>query len=428
MPQKIPRHLPQHVSQLTHHVYSMLQRIYQFTAATRIRYRCAGRGASQHRSRYLPWFACSLSWMYMNVPRLLARCAHSCVGSALVVAVACLIGLGASTAPSAAASPGTAAAAPKGVHLIQKMTLNETSIDGPALSGSGSVLAWTGTDALHHLNLMTSTGGLTYTNKLILSETSPFRPAVAEASIDDRGPFVVVAWTGDDPAHTLNVLWNAYGAAGSPRKKLTLRGDTSIGAPGLAAFPRIQQSSLLDLAWTGTDANHSLNVLPLTAETLAPGNKVILSQFSSDTGPNLAIGAFAFTDVFQWVLTWTSRAQSLNIATAAQGRPFTARPAASIQAESSAAAPSAIISEVTSPDIKRPSWLAWTGTNSAHNLNLRTTETFPTWPNPATTKTVLGDTALGGPQIARLSDSTGLIAWAGTDRRHHLNVAEFTNS
>jgi hypothetical protein len=71
---------------------------------------------------------------------------------------------------------------------------------------------------------MTRTGGLTFANKLILGETSPFRPAVAEANVDERGPFVVVAWTGSDAAHTLNVLWNAYGAAGSPRKKLTLWG------------------------------------------------------------------------------------------------------------------------------------------------------------------------------------------------------------
>jgi hypothetical protein len=38
------------------------------------------------------------------------------------------------------------------------------------------------------------------------------------------------------------------------------------------------------LAWTGTDANHSLNVLPIAVSdsgALVPGTKTILSQFSS---------------------------------------------------------------------------------------------------------------------------------------------------
>jgi hypothetical protein len=152
-----------------------------------------------------------------------------------------------------------------------------------------------------------------------------------------------------------------------------------------------------------------------------------LSQFNSDAGPNLSIGGI---EGELSVLTWTSHTQSLNIATADLLGPFSARPDASIQAESSAAAPSAIVPGVSPPPGAPLSWLGWTGTNSAHNLNLRTTESFPTWPNPASTKTVLGDTALGGPQISVLSGlrNTEIIAWTGTDARHHLNVAEFTNS
>jgi hypothetical protein len=45
------------------------------------------------------------------------------------------------------------------------------------------------------------------------------------------------------------------------------------------------------------------------------------------------------------------------------------------------------------------------------------------WPDPATTKTVLGQTALGGSQIA-FNDGF-MLAWTGTDSLHHLNVAEF---
>jgi hypothetical protein len=386
-----------------------------------------------------------------DLPRLMRRLMHrpavrprAEAGLIALIALATLAGLlalvGFAPPPAIAQQPERAASATPAARLTQKVTpaapaarltqkvtLDETSIDGPAWNGGlfgGSVLGWTGTDPLHHLNLLTRTGSLTFTNKLILGETSPFRPAVAEANVDTRGPFVVVAWTGTDPAHTLNVLWNAYGAPGSPQRKLTLFGETSIGAPGLLATPRIQQSSLLELAWTGTDANHSLNVLPLEAETLAPGTKIVLGQFSSNAGPNLELGGFAFSDITESVLAWTSRAQRLNLATSGQGG-FTARPDPTLQAEFSAAAPSTIVLDNPPTTGAASSWLAWTGTDPAHHLNLRMTTNFPRWGGGA--KTVLVDTAQGGPQIAH-TDSMPLIAWTGTDPLHHLNVAQFAST
>ena len=72
------------------------------------------------------------------------------------------------------------------------------------------------------------------------------RPAVVYVA----GPLTstVVAWTGTDAAHTLNVIWDAYG---SPHK-LTLWGETSIGAPALIYF-----SGNLLLAWTGADTSRA---------------------------------------------------------------------------------------------------------------------------------------------------------------------------
>ena len=43
------------------------------------------------------------------------------------------------------------------------------------------------------------------------------------------------------------------------------------------------------------------------------------------------------------------------------------------------------------------------------------------FPNPAQTKTVLSETALGAPGFSMFSQSE--IAWTGTDAAHHLNVA-----
>jgi len=63
------------------------------------------------------------------------------------------------------------------------------------------VLAWTGTDSAHHLNVETSSVGLHFGHKVTLPENSPYRPDVALAQVG--GP-VVIAWTGTESAHHLN--------------------------------------------------------------------------------------------------------------------------------------------------------------------------------------------------------------------------------
>jgi hypothetical protein len=67
-----------------------------------------------------------------------------------------------------------------------------------------------------------------------------------------------------------------------------------------------------------------------------------------------------------------------------------------------------------------PTWISWTGTDAAHHLNLQSTTTFPSFPNP---KTILGDTAFGGPALA--INNGNQLAWTGTDAAHHLNIAKF---
>ncbi len=142
-------------------------------------------------------------------------------------------------------------------------------------------------------------------------------------------------------------------------------------------------------------------------------------RFSSNAGPNLSIGSFFGANKLEFVLAWTSRSQRLNLATNELGT-FEGRPDATLAAEFSAAAPSAIVQDTPPPDAP-PSWIAWTGIDPAHHLNLLTTTEFPQWTGA---KTVLTDTALGGPQIASRNGKT-FIAWTGTDAAHHLNVAAF---
>lgn len=294
------------------------------------------------------------------------------------------------------------------VTVNNKVTLPDTSIDGPALDSAGSetVLAWTGTDAVHHLNVETSTDGLHYGHKITLNETSPFRPDVVVTPVQS-GFVVALAWIGTDPNHSLNVLFDVYGS--SP-KKLTLRNENSFTSPALLFVP------CFCLAWTGTNANHSLNVLRLTvtSSAIVPGATTTLTLDSSDAGPHLRQGSATVMD-----LLWSTRG-TLQLRVAAATHADALEPGSAVDGEISAAAPDAF---VLGPffGLGNQEWIVWTGTDSAHHLNL-----FPFAGNPAPTKTILSDTAIGGPALSfNTALNENLLAWTGTDAAHHLNVEGF---
>jgi hypothetical protein len=299
-----------------------------------------------------------------------------------------------------------------------KVTLAETSVDGPGLWTSGSdtvkaVVGWTGTDPLHHLNVMTSADGQRYTHKATLHETSFVRPAVTRMS-DAAGGNISVAWVGTDPKHTLNVLFDVYGS----QKKLTLWGDDSFTSPALQMF----KGNLL-LVWAGTDPVHSLNVLPIAigGRALVAGQKVTLPFYNSVARPSIDFDATHPQGTGQLILSWTgtSLAHWIRFATSADGVHWT-QPANPVVGELSDAGPSMVGLAANNMPLH---WLTWTGTDPARSVNVRYTETFPNWPLNDT-MTTLRETALGGPMVGYVGANRQLIvAWAGTDPLHHLNVA-----
>jgi hypothetical protein len=348
----------------------------------------------------------------------------------IVLAGAALLMLVTLGAIPAHAAPGAQASrlAPQHVSLLNKVTLSgETSIDGPALASRvdtfegktefNTVIAWAGSDAAHHLNLMESAsdpakGALSFGAKRTLNDTSPMRPAVLRMS-PASGGVTILAWTGSDASRTLNVLWNAYDVSGTQQVRLTLWGQTSIGAPSLAFW-----GNGFVLAWTGSDANHSLNLLPLSFGTLHHGTQTVLPQFSSLTGPT--VSQYVNASSARLVLNWTTKTQHLNLAYSTNGASFTNAIGAAGLPQLSAKAPDSVYHQREGgPEY----WLAWTGTNAAHSLNIQWTTHWPQWPDPTTTKSVLTDTAFGGPAVA-FNDGF-LIAWAGTDGAHTLNVAQW---
>ena len=156
-------------------------------------------------------------------------------------------------------------------------TLPDTSIDGPAfwsqsayqVSGApASVLAWTGTDRGRHLNIEPSPDGFTYQNKEVLNETSIARPSVIDVPVAGGGNAAVIAWTGTDPGHHLNILYNVYGL----QTKVTLA-ERSPYAPSLAYF-----GGQIWIAWAGTDGGHTLNVLAWVHRESRPAPRLHCGQ------------------------------------------------------------------------------------------------------------------------------------------------------
>lgn len=313
-----------------------------------------------------------------------------------------------SLTPMQAASPATVFGPPS---EVSKVTLGDTGIDGPALwtSPTGStraVIAWTGTDARHRLNYMTSSNGLSFTNKHILNESSPFRPAIVAVS-SDVNPTVELAWTGDDAAHHINLL---SGVPGLGFEKVTLP-DTSFTAPSLAL-----NGGVVYVAWAGTDANHSLNVVPVVWRGgLSVGAKVTLSQFSSISRPNIAFDPTGN----QLILSYTSPSGRINFATSPDGVHWTV-PSSSPLAEWSDVSPTMV--GFATNNMPRY-FVAWRGVDPAHSLNVQYTESFPRWPLDSS-KGTLHETSFGGPTLGFVGVyRQALVAWTGTDVAHHLNVA-----
>jgi hypothetical protein len=340
----------------------------------------------------------------------------------LFVACGLLVALGTVPALAAPARPTTAHGAMRQPAEDQKFTLPDTSSAGPALwsqtvsrlsNGPAAVLAWTGTDPNHSLNIETSTDGEHYGNKVTLDEYSITAPSVLAISPG----IVVLAWDGTDPNHSLNVMYDALGA----RRKLTLR-DNSTQPPALAQF-----NGNIYLAWTGTDLQHLLNVRDMGPLGLTVGPAVTLTQYTSLGGPYIAPDPAHH----QLLLTWTDTGNSpylpadapfINYLASSNGLSWhlvlVAPPP-----QTSVAGPS-MIALSPAPNSFEPYFWAWTGTDQLHSLNLAASGYYNSYLDPITT---FNEQCDGAPALGYVDvlNNHILIAWTGTDPAHHLNVATF---
>lgn len=359
----------------------------------------------------------------------------------LILAICLVGGTGAFAAPHVAAAPvrsEASASASAPVHEVNAEVLPETSIDGPGFSslsdyvpnpqtyppGSfpATAIAWTGTDSGHSLNVIQSQDGFDYSkNKVTLQENSGSHPAVllfANTTSGTLGPnLVVLAWTGTDSNHSLNVMFDVYGV----RQKITLS-DNSAFSPALAYF-----KGQVWLAWTGMDSGQALNVMAMGSHGVTPGHKTTLrgTGFSSRGGPSLR----ADTRHNQLLLSWTqtSAPSYIDLAQSSDGVAWATSFSPPPPQTSSFGPDVLAVSDTTPVGLPTDYW-AWTGTDSLNSLNIAYTSTLSNWPAAIVT---LNEQGLGSPALG-FSNKLGsgqpstvriLLAWTGTDTAHHLNVA-----
>lgn len=332
-----------------------------------------------------------------------------------------LVGATNLAANAAQASPLTTYGVPK---EGTKVTLADTSIDGPAITttyGSATALAWTGTDAAHHLNVMTSSDGLHYSNKHILPELSLWRPALAFIDSGRGAPYgtLVLAWTGTDARHTLNVEFIKMPDF-TVTHKVTFWGEWSFTAPALATVNGDINSDVF-LSWAGTDSAHTVNVMHILSNELTH-SKTILWGWRSISRPNLSrdLSSDAAGPV---ILSWTGVDNRINFAHLSEDMTKWTQASASPLSQRTAWAPAM---NATYSTVMPTHWLAWTGsgTTSDHRLNVQYTQAYPNWTG-ANTQSTLAETAISSPAIALTGQGDSgqaLLAWAGTDALHHLNV------
>ena len=336
------------------------------------------------------------------------------IGMALVLAVAMGLFIG-SPAGAVRAAPRVVFGPPtEGTKVI----LPDTSIDGASLWTSPTnsiraVIAWTGTDTQHHLNIMTSADGLHYTNKHILPFTSLWRPAVV-FNVSERGePYgnIIVAWTAPTTPHVLKVTYISMPGF-SVARTLTLGEDTSFTAPSITLL-----NDTVYVAFAGNDANHSLNIRTID-RTGAVGSKVVLRQWGSISRPDVSYDWA--TDSF--LLAWTGSNNRISFAKSYLDVTHFIQPPNSGLVEWSAWAPSMTGLRASNMPLH---WLAWTGalSDTQHHVNVQYTEAFPSWVN-ANSKATLRETAISGPELGYVGVvGQVLVTWTGTDTAHHLNVA-----
>jgi len=292
--------------------------------------------------------------------------------------------------------------------------LKEASIDGPALwtnstyppvAGStlpASVVAWTGTDTHHSLNVITSTNGVSYGHHIILSYTSFARPSVLALQVGTSA-VVVLAWAGTNSTHSLHVLYDAYGATGKP--KLLTMTTSSNYAPSLAFF-----GGQIWIAWVGTDSSHTVNVQALGPQGIKPGSRTTLPTATNTQSPSLTSDTADSKLLLSWEVAGT---HYLNFESSTDGLSWTEGLGAPVALHSllTPTLLAATIASTSSPPTQVVYAWCWTAEDMDRSVDIMYSADIATWAGP----TILLISSLGAPALGYIGASQELLlAWTQT--------------
>lgn len=199
------------------------------------------------------------------------------------------------------------------LHWGHKITLGETSVNRPAVvqtsasAGSVVVLAWRGVDTSHRLNVLFNVYGAQ--RKLTLNETSFTGPALTIFQGN-----LLLSWTGEDSNQSLNVLpislstfkpgikttlWT-YGASAGPNLLVLDRGSTSTLAVSWAT-----KAGQLNQA-TSTDGVHFSSALGNGLPYSSPSSPSMM-YFQSEGGPEYWLSWTNNGSNARFNILWTSQ-------------------------------------------------------------------------------------------------------------------------
>jgi hypothetical protein len=305
-----------------------------------------------------------------------------------------------------------------------RITLDYSVKDAPAIasfgipSGNPLVIAWTeqvapsqkfpvfGSYPFGRIFIMNNltTGVLDFPPPIILQDSSNPNP---EFSIDSPalsyGPQdnFYIAWTGNDPGHTINLMSASWIDLSSWGGKLQLSEYSPYG-PALA-----YGNGYLFIAWAGTD--NRINIRRSSdGVTWNDSDKVILQQWTIDS-PSLAFVNNTLYLLFRssssdqfFIMTSTDSGKSFSDFTTIPNQTTDYTPAMTLDGN----------------DLV----LAWRDSTSPHNINILRADNSSSNPlNSFGTQAVFPDTSNGSVALTTNLGKT-YIAWAGTDSENQLNI------
>jgi hypothetical protein len=251
-----------------------------------------------------------------------------------------------------------------GLHYGNKHTFGDNSNLAPAVAvvGGKIIIAWAGTDPRHSLNVVYDALGAY--QKLTLGDNSDAPPALAVFNGD-----VFLAWRGTDPQHFINI--RNMGPHGiTVGNAVTLTNYFTLAGVGLAPDPAHHQ---LLLTWTDTGLSPYLpNDLPyinyLASSDAVHWHTVLVAPppQTSVAGPSMMALSPApnnFEPYF-WAWTGTDANHSLNLAASGYYNSYL-DPIVTF-AEECDGSPALGYADALNNNIL----IAWTGTDPAHHLNI----------------------------------------------------------